>query len=746
MTELRKRLIVFIQNHLLAEYALVFSFFAILGLYRFSLVLFTPNMALTNYGDGLGTMSMMSSLSDLLEKKGFLVYVFSEPLVQYPFGDGLLPLFPFFSALWRMVLLPFILIGVAPQNIYDLWGFTLFILTGLSGYYLARVLGASWILALFAGLLYGGMDNFAFRLTGHMSLSSPFMLLFQVGLAITVAKHNKTVDTILLVVATWLSFQANEYYGFYGLIFTGLIFVSYALIYSKQNLASWQQRRKVFFKYFLAFSLFCLLFSITYSQIIFARLGIGSSAGAILSQFAHDPNELFVYSLINPLGLFLPELLRVKTDLGNPGEFSFRIGFAIVAAIWSFGLVLFLCSKKSLTEQVRSSDWLKPVIVFTVAALVLALFGLSPVWDVSLARIVNNIVPMFRVAARSYMLVDIGLISILIIVAATYFRLVTKNEQLSALRLPAVSLAVGLLLLVYADITRGIVPNQFTAYPLPQKAQLFTVVPADAIGSVIELPFWPPSSGPEKSYEYLYNWALHKHNLINAPFHILNKTNPTLADELESFSREVNHPDIGMINLLGRAGIRYLVANCGSMDFTYLKDLSNLKPLNSDGCTVLYEISTFNSKGKFRDLLNTYKSTFGNPDPNVKLSASDCRASISGELLTKDVTHPGGELAFRITLGNLGSKVWGDKGADVQLGAVWFKKGKEDASHNPNFGETRIPLRQKLSPGESLSMEVFVNAPGPGDYELWFSPLQPGVMWCFHVGSPPFKTNIKVTP
>ncbi|WP_156915916.1 hypothetical protein [Desulfatirhabdium butyrativorans] len=638
------------------EYALVGLSFVLLGLYRFWPVLFTPNLALSNWGDGIGTMGWFGELPILFKSKGITGYIFSDFVHVHSVGGGLLPPVMLWSAFWRILLLPLVLLHVAPDNIYDIWGYLTFIFTGLSAYFLARVLGANFLLALFSALIYTGMDNFGGRLHGHITLVSPFMILIQTGSAIVASRNNKATSFLLLGIATWLSFQANEYYGFFGVIYASIIFMGFYFSYSEGNLYSWNSIRKLLFHLAMAFIPFLILMLVTYPTVLLGRFGYGSSESKIFAQVTHNPGELLVYSVKNPLGLFvsgMKDLPGFCAVTGNPWEFSFRIGFAIGVAILFFGIILAVLEKMSLGEMFRSSKWLKPAAVFACAGLVMALIGLNPgVYSISLARACYVIAPMFRVMARAYLLVDISLISILLILASSFFDKIRNYEHHRELRWMAFVFGVAMLVYVYADATRGILPRRFDAFPLPQKAQLFNVVPSDAPGSVIELPFWPPSAVPEKSYEYVYNWAIHKHPLVNGSFYQIPQMNPEIAEKLEFFAQDVNQPDAKIIEELGNAGIHFLVANCGTIDFNYLKNLTGLKILNTDGCSTLYEITSFNPQGHFTDFL-TIKRVVDKLVPMIDNIDSAIQQYLNSG-------HPLADL-YPVALENLGlmDKSWG---------------------------------------------------------------------------------------
>jgi hypothetical protein len=132
---------------------------------------------------------------------------------------------------------------------------------------------------------------------------------------------------------------------------------------------------------------------------------------------------------------------------------------------------------------------------------------------------------------------------------------------------------------------------------------------------------------------------------------------------------------------------------------------------------------------------------------SAAIAAKDCHADIEIKPAGPWQIRRGDSRAVPITVSikNKGAAKWGGDGLNMQLGAVWFDGGKTDSSHTPNLGEERWGLPGPLEPGETMTFEVTAVVPeAAGQYSAWFSMLQPGVMWCFHVGDPPAKIAASV--
>jgi hypothetical protein len=137
----------------------------------------------------------------------------------------------------------------------------------------------------------------------------------------------------------------------------------------------------------------------------------------------------------------------------------------------------------------------------------------------------------------------------------------------------------------------------------------------------------------------------------------------------------------------------------------------------------------------------------GDAAPRPNIGAGDCHTAI--ELKPQGPldfgTQGNNTLPVVVSVANRGKAKWGGSGPAIQLGAVWFDANKVGGAHSPNHGEQWWALPAPMNPGETVKFDVSLNiTTTPGDYSVWFSVLQPGVMWCFHVGDPPAKLAVRV--
>lgn len=127
------------------------------------------------------------------------------------------------------------------------------------------------------------------------------------------------------------------------------------------------------------------------------------------------------------------------------------------------------------------------------------------------------------------------------------------------------------------------------------------------------------------------------------------------------------------------------------------------------------------------------------------IDAKECRVQIELNPAGPIEATATGPRILTATITNKGNTKWGGGGPPMQLGAVWFAPGKIGEGHLPNSGEQWWPLPAPLGPGETIKFDITLDVAKPnGQFRVWFSMLQPGVMWCFHVGHPATKLGVTV--
>jgi len=728
------------------EYLVVICLFLALGAYRLWPSLTTPDAAIFNYltaPDGLGTYINRALLKSILSDQGLFAYLFKDNFSYELLGADYLPQWYGPSLFWRLAYLPLLFSESLAEHTYQILSLGVYTLTASGAYFLARTLKAPIFLAFIFGLLFTIMDNFNFRLqVGHISLSTPFGILLQTAFTIQAARTGTLRHYILLGLTSWLSFQVNEYYGYYGTLYCAALYLGCIIAFLQEQRVPQAANYTLHAQRLVtALLLFTALMFFSYSRLFLGILGLSEIGIQSLTVVSRDVAEVFHYSVKNPLAVFHSLWMNSNALLGNhPVEFSFRLGLAFLLVPSILAVILSIMRKPQ--QQINHVRPYQLIAICGCAGILLALCGLHPDIPASLALPMFKVAPMFRVAARTYMLVDIALLSITLLLFIQYFKTISNRTGNNITRPLAYLAGFFLMAWLYADAAD---PRLFpgTPSPLPASPALFESIDPEKPGMVLELPFHSPFAPPEPSYIYFYNWAYHHLPLFNAPHHLLTKTNPGLARQFEAFSKEVNTPDADMINKVGKAGIRYLVINNASQEYSSLDNTSGLQILARVEDSTLYEIRSYNPSGKVLSLLNEYPA--GVSHSALQLDTILCQeASLRLIHLPAKRLEIGKNLTLTVEVTNHGPQAWGGALADIRLGAVWFREGKRGKRHNPNYGQTWTALTEPLARGQSSVTTVSLKAPQhPGDYEVWLSLMQPGNTWCFHLGQPP--VNIPIT-
>lgn len=708
------------------EYCWVLLFFLVLGVWLLWPALTVRNNSVADFGDGLGAMPWLEVLREILNNGGFIEYVTTPFLINENMGGGMMPPSIPWSLSWRVAISPLISSGLEAEQIYDLWILIIYVLNGLAGYFLGRVLGAPPLLALFVGLLCVGLDNSSERIVGHNTLAANFGLSIQFALAVLVGRSKRGQYLLRYALASCVSFQVNEYYGYYGLIFSALVVLGLWISNICAGGVSKEIILKTLFKSCCASLFFISLMFAVYPAIILGKLGI--AAENTVQQFEHSAESLFTYSVLQPLEVFSP--FWSDKEWGNNWEFTFRVGLA--ALIVPFIAIVLIFQRERCLPEITC--WRREAVIFGAAGCLLALIGLHPSYAVSLGPLFFEIAPMFRVTARSYLLVDLALIAITCLVLSRYWELYKKE-------LYARFVLLFFCGFVFVDVNQGFGLRQYAVNQMPDGHFVFDK--ESEKGVVLELPFYSPYARPELSYRYAYHWMMHKNKVMNAPFNKLDEINRSAAEKLDAFSKDIDRLDSSKVSALGRAGVRYILANSDRGDFSYLSTLTGLSFIRKNNYLYLYEISSYvRRENPFSVLLSGYSSS-GNPDYRIKLNKANCEAPISlVSTLPLDVRSD--KIPLDLTIRNNSDLRWGENGADVRLGALWVEEGRLGTAHEPNFGEMWFLLRKTVEVGERINLAIEMPAPDePGNYELWLSLMQPGTLWCFHVGVEPLKIPVQ---
>lgn len=470
---------------------------------------------------------------------------------------------------WRIIK-RFLALFFSPDNVYDLLVIYFWLLNLLAGYFLFRTLKLNRFSAVIFGLTLAGLEVFQSRITGHLTMAAIFIPILQIAFAFKIIESPSGKNIYIFAILCFAGFLSNEYYGYFGFIFSITLIAFYFLLNIK--------RVKEFkFKEIIYGSIiFCFGMVIVYANIFRALLVHNGTRALII----HTYWDHVYFSVQNPLEIFYSWQYGLNFTLSNPWEFTFHLGLFIL--IFIFAHFLF--------AKIRGICLDNKLILSTLfSGLILSLFGLNPDYLLSLEKITYLIAPQFRVGARAYLWVSFAVI----IIAAIVYRDIMRAQSAGTPKstsfvTPLLSLSLVFILL---DTTMGFYMKGPRLYPLPEN-RAYKFISEYPQGLLLELPYYGPSDPPELSYRYMYDYIDHKKMFVNYPSSSMYQYDPILASGLDQFKHYLNNPDREVIDLLRRAGIRYIAVSDSQIKAQF-DDMGYLPLVYLDGVAI-YEFDAVN--------------------------------------------------------------------------------------------------------------------------------------------------------
>jgi len=451
------------------------------------------------------------------------------------------------------IIFQFLALFLSPDNVYDVLVLLFWFLNFFAGYYLFSSLKLNRFSAVIFGLILAGLEVFNSRITGHLTMAAIFIPILQISYAYKITESPTKKNIYILAILSVACFLSNEYYGYFGFIFSFTLIAFYYILNFKR-LKSFRIKDILF-----GLMIFCSGMLLVYGN-IFRSLIVNDTTKALIS---HSYWDHVFYSVKNPFEIFYSSFYNITLPLTNPGEFTFHIGLFIL--IFILAIFLYAIIKKiHLTSKL--------ILSTLFSGLVLSLFGLNPDYPLSLAKITYHIAPQFRVGARAYLWVSFAII----IIAAIVYRDVSQAHSSGTYKRTSfvTSLLSLSLVLILFDATMGFYINGPRLYPLPEN-RAYKFIADYPQGLLLELPFYGPSDVPESGYIYMYNRIDHDKKLVNYPSHSMYQYDPKLASGLDQFKYYLNNPNREVIDKLRRAGVKYIAvsdsqikAKFDNMDFT----------------------------------------------------------------------------------------------------------------------------------------------------------------------------------
>ena len=509
-------------------------------------------------GDGIGTIAEIGLLKAqpfLQNDKTKIVVPFM--VVPTPIDDN-----------WWVVK-QFLAIFFSPDNVYDVLCILFWLLNFLAGFYLFQTLKLNDFAAVIFGLTLAGLEVYYVRITGHLTMAAIFIPILQIAYAIKVTESPSRKNIIFFSILSFACFLSNEYYGYFGFIFSFVLILFYFLMNFKKL------KEFSITGFILGAMIFLSGMAVIYRRVFLALLTRNTTSSLIV----HSYFEHVFYSVKNPLEILYSDLYGLNIPLANPWEFTFHLGIIIVIFIFVFLLY-------AIIKRIRLDYKLILAILFS--GVVLSLFGLDPDYPLSLERITYNLAPQFRVGARAYLWVSFALI----LIAAIIYRDVVRAEDpvktgRNSIMSPLLSF---LLIILMVDTTLGFYIKGPRLYPLPENTA-YKFIAGFPQGLLLELPFYGPSES-QANYRYIYNYIDHKKEFVNYPTQLMVQYDPILATGLEQFKYYLNNPNRDVIDRLRRAGIKYIAVSDPKIKKRF--DSMGYAPLIYEGETAIYEFDATN--------------------------------------------------------------------------------------------------------------------------------------------------------
>lgn len=707
------------------EYSVLVVVVFLVVIYRSWDIITLDSTSMALEGDGIGTVVWLGILKDHFEN-GIIEYFTLSELWHPDFGMGLMApaVAPGFAL--KLFMLPFFFLDAAPYNIYNYTVMAFYVVSAVSFYGLLRIFGIRALVAFIVCLFIVEMENFSMRAGGHMTFVAPFGFTIQLLFVYLAAKKRLLRHHLLLGVATWLSFQSNEYYGFYGTVLSCVFYLVYTL-----NNHNWSQLKHIIINVFASFFVFVLFMTISYQDIFLGFIGFGEhEANSIVNTYRYHIDELKHYSVNNPLELFFQ--LPAET---NPHEFTFYIGSNILYVIaLSSVAIFFLKIKKMYVFTVEQTRLLFATMAFGIIA---SLIGLNPEYNISLSEYLFQIAPMFRVVSRIYIFVAYAFFIILAFNIECLLRCLELNKFNSFLK-HGYYLLIMLLLMYSMYGVSYLKFERFDFLHLPISNEENKVLKELGKEPLLILPFFGPESPPHENYNYQLNWLEHRLGMLNAPFNRVEMYNEELYKKLKLFSADLEEIDSELIGKLRYAGVKYLYVKCGYESIS-VKESNDLKIIYSDGCNTIYGIeSEIDYDFNWGKILESYDVIVA--DKSLRINAEDCDNVVVSANKLEDQNDG---MVLRIEVINGSYKNWGHQAQDIKIGAILFPDNVDILIHSNSISEFWYDINSNVKSGDTIIEKIHVPVNKFEEAKvLVISVLQPGNLWCHYAGQQPVIFNI----
>lgn len=575
--------------------------FAILFLLAFCLFRFQESVFRNEFSefyspDGYGSVGGFQMFMDQAKETPSII--FSDLYHNSKVGEGILEPGPF-SFFWKAYL--YVLSFVF--DALDIIIFSVFIialLNGLAFYTIIYQKTNRVALSTFGAVLAISFYNYHIRANGHLfGLGSIFLPIILFLFLTNLSHKNNYQYYILLGAVTFLNFNVNEYYGFYGFWVTliPLLFVTI-----KEKIFDGAKFKTIIQHYFTAGISALILLLLFYPNIITAKIinKIQRADLTYVKGIAHPIENIIFYSVNN-----LKDLFTINRSFSLPQHIEF---FKNVEFTYHIGLLISIFTALNLAYLYKkiSSEEKKHIFISIFVAITSILLCLNPIKFPSLVELNAVVAPMFRVTYRSLLYFNISVVFLFLYSIHLIFKY-SKTTYLRHIYITVAILAVSIDL-PYPSLTKSVANQNFPAI------DLIKVIAKDEQNfRVLNLPFYGANDpAPEKNYLYTYGYYFHKKEVLNFPFTEANHSK--FINGINTFSKLVNEFSSEVPNILKSLGVKYIIhfrENAGNstsnekVNVTNLKSNKNLTLVDENEILSIYKINDFETQ-EHNSLIYTY--------------------------------------------------------------------------------------------------------------------------------------------
>lgn len=582
----------FKSSKLSLQHFIYFLLLIIFCLFRFQESVFRTEYTAAMSPDGYCSVGGFQIFIDQMHETS--KFIFNDTFRTEKIGSGIGEPNPF-SVFWKF----YFLVLSNFFDSFDINVYSVFIIALLNGflfYIFTFKFTKNTHLGFLGAVLTITLYNYHIRINGHlMGLGSIF---FPILLIMSILKLTQIINLkniLLFSFASVLTFNMNEYYGFFGYWISLIVILCIVL----SDLYSKRLNTPQLIKYSAtAIVLQIILLLLLYPTILREKLinKLAHFDTTYIKGIAHPVDTMLHYSVksLKEVFTFNPYFKADKSVFEN-FELTYMVGIMIFIFI-IINLILIYKKTDRLEKRIINAS-----IIILLTSLMLCL---HPDYFPSLVRINAKLAPMFRVTYRSLVYFDI--ISLFLFLYSLFLlnKYTDASKKYVLKSYLCLSVALVLIDLPYPNIFTKVATQKF---PNSESLRFLKDDPADY--KVVEIPFYPfTNSTPEKNYLYIYNYYFHRKSILNFPF--ADSNNHKFIENIDSFAKKMNAFNDESFKILNDLGVKIIIFNKKTKADVSEKPFlahPNLKKIYEDEDRSIYKINRelpgYNTKNIVFDFL-----------------------------------------------------------------------------------------------------------------------------------------------